>query len=524
MLIGSRIITCHVTMEHTPSLPSGFNINGYLIQSLKQTDSLCHVYYASDADHVPYLLREFCPQGLAVRDPESGKLRYPENTDIEREVLPLKNDFEAQFRTGSLGEIPALGTLYLVYAIPGGHAAAQPASGTVVPPASRFQRDQRTLTTPGTGATPVHAGTLPPPRKKKNSAGIWILILLLLGGACGTYYFTRNPEEKSASAQEPEPPQANREKKEDAKPEKKAALPAVKEEAAPKQENAANTSSSGPAEQPEKTPPAISSGERNEDAPGALEEKSAADPAQPDENTSAPADDAANGKQPEPQHPANRKESQAEQTAAKPAPVVRPRGKAARQTTNMGDVNAYVKKFAKPMPLNQWRKQYAELYTSWFGNSEEVAKGWITTFGPLGFRARGLDASWPDTNFRGFFPKTMLDPNGEPVANLYTVTQVIEGSPAEKYVKEGDLILGIDGHLFKTSQSLDVLYGPYQHQNRRGLDMHAGLLVDKAEGAGKITLNLIPAESVEKSRASSPSGRKSSGRNRLKSPFPFPFR
>ena len=498
MLIGSRIITCHVTMEHTPSLPSGFNINGYLIQSLKQTDSLCHVYYASDADHVPYLLREFCPQGLAVRDPESGKLRYPENTDIEREVLPLKNDFEAQFRTGSLGEIPALGTLYLVYAIPGGHAAAQPASGTVVPPASRFQRDQRTLTTPGTGATPVHAGTLPPPRKKKNSAGIWILILLLLGGACGTYYFTRNPEEKSASAQEPEPPQANREKKEDAKPEKKAALPAVKEEAAPKQENAANTSSSGPAEQPEKTPPAISSGERNEDAPGALEEKSAADPAQPDENTSAPADDAANGKQPELQPPANRKESQAEQTAAKPAPVVRPRGKAARQTTNMGDVNAYVKKFAKPMPLNQWRKQYAELYTSWFGNSEEVAKGWITTFGPLGFRARGLDASWPDTNFRGFFPKTMLDPNGEPVANLYTVTQVIEGSPAEKYVKEGDLILGIDGHLFKTSQSLDVLYGPYQHQNRRGLDMHAGLLVDKAEGAGKITLNLIPAESVEK--------------------------
>lgn len=80
----------------------------------------------------------------------------------------------------------------------------------------------------------------------------------------------------------------------------------------------------------------------------------------------------------------------------------------------MGDVNAYVRKFAKPMTLNQWKKQYANLYTSWFGNSEEVAKGWITTFGPLGFRARGLDASWPDTNFRGFFPKTMLDPNGSP--------------------------------------------------------------------------------------------------------------
>ena len=53
----------------------------------------------------------------------------------------------------------------------------------------------------------------------------------------------------------------------------------------------------------------------------------------------------------------------------------------------MGDVNSYVRKFAKPMTLNQWKKQYANLYTSWFGNSEEVAKGWITTFGPLGFRS-----------------------------------------------------------------------------------------------------------------------------------------
>ena len=62
-------------METTPPLPSGFNINGYLIQSLKQTDALCHVYYASDANHVQYLVREFCPQGLAVRDPESCVIR-----------------------------------------------------------------------------------------------------------------------------------------------------------------------------------------------------------------------------------------------------------------------------------------------------------------------------------------------------------------------------------------------------------------------------------------------------------------
>ena len=209
-------------MEHTPPLPSGFNINGYLIQSLKQTAPLCHVYYVSDANHVPYLLREFCPQGLAVRDPESGKLRYPENTDIEREVLPLKNDFEAQFRTGSLWEISALGTLYLAYAIPGSHAAAEPPPGPVIPPAEPLRSDQRPLSTPGTGAAPVHAGSLPQPRKKKNSVGLWLLTLLLLGGACGTYYYTQTTSEKSVSLQEPAVPQSGREKKKAAKPEKKA--------------------------------------------------------------------------------------------------------------------------------------------------------------------------------------------------------------------------------------------------------------------------------------------------------------
>ena len=228
MLTGSRIITCHVTMEHTPPLPSGFNINGYLIQSLKQTDSLCHVYYASDADHVPYLLREFCPQGLAVRDPESGKLRYPENTDIEREVLPLKNDFEAQFRTGSLGEIPALGTLYLAYAIPGGHAAAQPAPGTAAPAASRLQRDQRTLAAPGTaGAAPVHAGSLPQPRKKEELRRHMDSHPAPAGRRMRNLLFHPEPRGKTRLCPGAGAPQANREKKEAAKPEKKAAPPAV---------------------------------------------------------------------------------------------------------------------------------------------------------------------------------------------------------------------------------------------------------------------------------------------------------
>ncbi|MFR4416420.1 MAG: hypothetical protein ACLT8E_02930 [Akkermansia sp.] len=192
----------HLSCDHGTyaSPPFRININGYLIRSLKQTDSLCHVYYASDVNHVQYLLREFCPQGLAVRDPESGKLRYPENTDIEREVLPLKNDFEAQFRTGSLGEIPALGTLYLAYALPGVHPAA--GSPRLATPVEPLQRDQKPWPLPQR-APPVHAVPLSSPGKRKarrhldpypDSAGRRLRRLLLHAEACGGL---RRPAEPS---------------------------------------------------------------------------------------------------------------------------------------------------------------------------------------------------------------------------------------------------------------------------------------------------------------------------------------
>ena len=126
---------------------------------------------------------------------------------------------------------------------------------------------------------------------------------------------------------------------------------------------------------------------------------------------------------------ANRKEAQAAQSAVTPVLETRLRGKASRQTTNMGDVNSYVRKIrqahdAEPVE-KAIRQPVHKLVRQFRGSSQRLDHH----LRPLGFRARGLDASWPDTNFRGFFPKTMLDPNGEPVANLYTVTQVIEGSP-----------------------------------------------------------------------------------------------
>lgn len=225
-------------METTPPLPSGFNINGYLIQSLKQTDALCHVYYASDANHVQYLVREFCPQGLAVRDPESGKLRYPETTDIEQEVLPLKNDFEAQFRTGSLGENSRPG-----HHVPG-LCPARRSSRRGAVPASGYSRGAPPARPENPGhsrsrSAPRPCGTpFPAPEKEKlrrhldpypDSAGRRLRRLLLHAEACGGL---RRPAGTVQYA-------AQKEKKEAPKPEKKAALPAAEVEDPFEQESAA---------------------------------------------------------------------------------------------------------------------------------------------------------------------------------------------------------------------------------------------------------------------------------------------
>lgn len=489
-------------METTLPLPPGFNLSGYTIQSLKQTDSLCHVYMAVDANQVPYLIREFCPQGLAVRDPESGKLRYPEQTDIEGQIIPLKNNFEAQFRTGAQGKISDLGTLFFVYA-----AGAQ-----------------RTGSSPLTRASsPLMKPSIPKASKKKSNTPTILLILILLCGVGYGFYHLKNHQQGGTGEQGLSNAEEGQEKGLDGRKEagqgggENAAKDAsqhqqgkgvnsqkaninspsegeedgdgngvVSEDSQVKQGKGVNTGKSG-----------VKGEKKGSEDGGAGEgvgengvENGGTGGGVGDErgigkngkkNTSEDIDAQAGSKKFAHQNQANS-------------------NKPFKQTTNMADVNAYIKNYAKKLPLNQWKKQYAEMYTSWFGAGDDVAKGWITTFGPLGFRARGLDMTWPEAGFRQAFPKNLLDPTGEPAANIYIVTQVIEGSPSAGHLKEGDLVMGIDGQFFKTSLSLEVPYGPYQHQDRRGLDMHAGLLVDQAEGAGKITLNIIPAEDIEKIR------------------------
>lgn len=401
-------------METTPPLPSGFNINGYLIQSLKQTDPLCHVYFAADSSHVQYLVPEFAAGPGRAR---SGKrqVRYPESTDIEQEVIRSKTILKPSPHR-RLAEIPAQGTLYLVYAMPGAH----PAAGTEEPQAQpvSLQRDQRALATPGAGA-PISPVAVPQPRRKKSSLGIWILLLVLLGGGYGAYHYsTHSRSEEAALAQEPAKPQEKRKVpkpeagNKDAQPAPEMADPFEQETAAAEEQPPQEPSSA--ADQP---------AEDKADAPEAAgDEETVSEPAAEEPETApAETDDAADAKEAAPVE--KEKPSSASARAAAPsrnAPAAatasagRPRATAHRQTTNMGDVNAYIKKYAKALPLNQWKKQYSQLYTSWFGNKEEIAEGWITTFGPLGFRAPGAGHVLAQSQFQGNVSQIPAGPQRRP--------------------------------------------------------------------------------------------------------------
>lgn len=159
--------------------------------------------------------------------------------------------------------------------------------------------------------------------------------------------------------------------------------------------------------------------------------------------------------------------------------------------------------------LSRWKKKYAvhqELKTlnenyplpwgSWFGGTPEIASSWFMYMGPLGVRAFMHDTTWSDMEgFKGRYPALLKDANGELLVNSLEVRQVIPGSPADGFLKEGDLIVAMDGAPLKGAASLKHRLGPYQFQKDRSLEMHVGELLDRAEGKGKISFTVLrPSE------------------------------
>ena len=124
------------------------------------------------------------------------------------------------------------------------------------------------------------------------------------------------------------------------------------------------------------------------------------------------------------------------------------------------------------------------------GNTKEGFEARFTTLGPLGLKTIMYDRSWGAfSGVRKSFAKS-LSLKDELIYNHFTVLSIKPGSPAEGKVVVGDKIVAIEGQLLEGGQTqyLDQLL---KNRYLRGIEMHAGRLIDQAEGKGCISLTIL---------------------------------
>lgn len=160
------------------------------------------------------------------------------------------------------------------------------------------------------------------------------------------------------------------------------------------------------------------------------------------------------------------------------------------------NVGEWKKTFAQKQEIDTLGNEYKMPWGSWFGDKDDVAEAWHLYFGPLGIRVRMHDFTWGNMEaFKKKFPAILVNDKGELTTNAFEVLHVIPGSPADGHLKTGDLLLGMNGESFQTASALRHPLGNYQFQDSRGLEMHAGELMDKAESKGVAQLTVIrPSE------------------------------
>ena len=151
--------------------------------------------------------------------------------------------------------------------------------------------------------------------------------------------------------------------------------------------------------------------------------------------------------------------------------------------------------------LGQWTAANPPPWRNYLSaDNEDCAKKWIITLGPLGLRTLMHDITWEGrSGFKKIYPKAMCDKSSLLYNNL-EITEVQKGSPAEGYIQKGDLILKIEDQRLVTASALK-LNKPLAALTVRGLEMHAGMLIDRAEGKGKIKMTVLRLPENMKSKS-----------------------
>ncbi len=121
----------------------------------------------------------------------------------------------------------------------------------------------------------------------------------------------------------------------------------------------------------------------------------------------------------------------------------------------------------------------------------DCAKRWVTSLGPLGLRCTAINKLWQrHPGFDAHYPAALKDSEGRIFRDGLEVVEVMKGSPAEGLVKVGDVIIGMDGEALKDALLIEPETA-YKTKDARSLAMHAGWLIDRAEGRGSIRLEVL---------------------------------
>lgn len=156
------------------------------------------------------------------------------------------------------------------------------------------------------------------------------------------------------------------------------------------------------------------------------------------------------------------------------------------------DMSAWLKA-ASSIDGRAWLQRHPAPYSNWFDpESDECARNFSISWGPLGIRTLMHDHTWSALPaFRRAWPKALLDAKGELMFDCFEVLDVNPGSPADGHLQKGDLLVAMDGEVFRTALALRPQAPKLHHQEARALEMDAGEKLDRAEGRGHVSFDVL---------------------------------
>ena len=163
----------------------------------------------------------------------------------------------------------------------------------------------------------------------------------------------------------------------------------------------------------------------------------------------------------------------------------------AEDSTTSFNFSSWKKSHGALVSIDDWKKENPSPYRGYFPATDEKSlAAWTIDLGPLGVITRMHDRSWEAfPAVPKLYPPALTDEHGL-AFNNFEILSVKKNSPADGRLLPGDLILGMDGTPLKAAQHM-FLDRAVDNKCVRGLEIHAGNLIDRAEGRGEIKLNVL---------------------------------